>query len=347
MVTKPTVLIVGAGGSASFGFPSGMGLVDMVLNDIESAQNLRGRTLEHIRSIRMISPLEEILHGNHELMTQAICFADGLRRSGSYSLDAFVETRTEFLEVCKLAIAAKLIPLENDLALFPRQLHPTREVGDWYRYLSNRLLSNLSNGSRERLTILTYNYDRSLEHYLHIALANAFGLDETVDHPQLSALEVIHLHGSLGRLPWQNDSHLIYSRSYQSNCDLDAIRMAAAQIKIIHENQDDTPEYRVALDRLNNAARVCFIGFGFHRTNVRRLIKNKWPHAAEPFGTKVVRGSSHGMTEAERIMYQNSFGLISKRNQQEFGINRAALFKLCAVGYKGLDFLRNNVEIVS
>lgn len=148
MVSEPTVLVVGAGGSAPFGFPSGRRLVDLVLTDIELAEDPNGAPIDRVRTFRGVSKFEELLRGHPDLLSKAKQLAEGLRRSGSYSLDAFVETRREFLDVCKLAIAASLIPLERDRVLFSATKNGPEETGDWYRYLANRLHDNIGKGCK-------------------------------------------------------------------------------------------------------------------------------------------------------------------------------------------------------
>ena len=48
MISKPTVLILGAGASMPFGFPSGEGLVSCILNELEE-EELAGTPLGRIR----------------------------------------------------------------------------------------------------------------------------------------------------------------------------------------------------------------------------------------------------------------------------------------------------------
>ncbi len=317
----------------------------MVLRDINQAEDSKGVPPDRIRRIRSVTMFEEMLRMQPEMLEKSKKFAEALRRSGSYSLDAFVETRREFLGECKLAIAATLIPLEQDRILFETAKTGPNETGDWYRYLSNRLHDNIGIGRKGRLTILTYNYDRSIEHYLHVTLCNALGLDELKSHTEMEGLEIVHLHGSLGALPWQNNSGEVYSREYTSSCDFEAVKKAADQIKIIHENQDDTLEYLLALERLSQAERICFFGFGFHRTNVRRLTKNKWHHASKRFGFRDIRGTSCGLTPAERNECEKLFGVLDERSQQE--LHRENLIELCRYDDDCYKFLRNNLDIIS
>ena len=89
MIKVPTVLVVGAGGSIPYGFPSGFGLKrEFNSNDFRKAM--------------------EFTFGE----STANDFLDTLLTSGVPSVDAFLGRRPEFTEIGKFAIAAALLPKE-------------------------------------------------------------------------------------------------------------------------------------------------------------------------------------------------------------------------------------------
>jgi len=65
------------------------------------------------------------------------------------------------------------------------------------------------------------------------------------------------------------DRAATYGKPVTSN-DLSRLK---DKIKIIHEAIDDTPEFEAARNLLSQAEIICFLGFGFHSTNLRRLFK--------------------------------------------------------------------------
>jgi len=240
MVTQPAVLVVGAGGSQDYGFPSGTELVRIIVEGIRIDD--QGR--EPNPSTELSRHLLDAGLRPRELNR----FRDSLSRSQLYSVDAFLEQHEESVEVGKVAIAAVLGPIEDGRKLFFK--------GGWYRYLLNQLVSNLSAGAKQPLTIVTYNYDRSLEHYLYTALTETFGTGEDRMNEIRSNLSVIHVHGSLGALPWQTGENPEGRRPYGESIGGPTIKAAAANITIIHESQDGSPPYQQARDRLAGAKRV-------------------------------------------------------------------------------------------
>jgi len=74
--------------------------------------------------------------------------------------------------------------------------------GAWYRTLWDAFdLRSLDSFRRTPLTIITYNYDRSIEYALVRALQERFGGTFENCAAALDSIGPIHLHGQLGFLP--------------------------------------------------------------------------------------------------------------------------------------------------
>jgi hypothetical protein len=143
MIQQKTVLVLGAGASIPFGFPSGYELVQQVC-----ASHF------YMRLTKFGIPSGE-----------ANKFCNALRQSGKQSVDTFLEHRPDLLEVGKLAIAVALIPCEQTHRLFNKGGAPT-----WYDYLWDKMNAPFEKLEANNLVVLTFNYDRSLEQYLFKAV---------------------------------------------------------------------------------------------------------------------------------------------------------------------------------
>lgn len=85
-----------------------------------------------------------------------VLFGDCFDRSGMWSIDAFLAHRDEFTEPGKLAIAAVIADCERKAKPpRPRPIEAFRQ---------------------NRLSIITFNYDRSLEFFLRDAIQHSYGL---------------------------------------------------------------------------------------------------------------------------------------------------------------------------
>jgi hypothetical protein len=182
---NPTVLVLGAGASVAFRFPAGWALLQMIVSDLRDHQSGVAKGL--------MKPLLEC--GYAEVYLKS--FADALFRSGRVSIDAFLEARPDFMEVGKLAIAAALIPRENEEYLFS-----TDDAGGWLRYLSQFILRTRAEFERTKLSVVTFNYDRSFEYFLYYALRSGYALDRDQAAELTSRVEVVHVQGSLGAPDW-------------------------------------------------------------------------------------------------------------------------------------------------
>lgn len=245
MITVPTVLVLGAGASAPYGFPSGSGLRDGVIDMLSNPQS------SSFRQLRQMGFRSNLLAD----------FGKALSYSGMSSVDAFLEHRREFIEVGKVAIAQALIPLESERNLFYAQRK-------WYQYVFERMSTTFDEFQDNKISILTFNYDRSLEHFLVTAIKHKFGKSESESASKLNNLKIIHLHGQLGLLPWQGGD----GRPYEPAADDVFVKNAAEQIKIVSEDMSGAPEFAVAHEILRSAAKVIFVGFGYNPTNLKRLL---------------------------------------------------------------------------
>jgi hypothetical protein len=126
---------------------------------------------------------------------------------------------------------------------------------------------------RNKLSIVTFNYDRSLEHYLFTVIQNTFGKSPEQCAAQLNQLDIVHVHGSLGRLPWQQESAFSAALplEYGKYSEKPHIDIARKNIQIIPEAKAESPEFKRAHDLLNKAERIYFLGFGYHKANVNKL----------------------------------------------------------------------------
>lgn len=257
MITQRTVLILGAGASMPYGFPSGHDLAEQICSQLEGGS--RSEFARCLQDCGMEQPIIEQ-------------FSRDLYLSSMPSVDAFLEHRPKLMDVGKLAIARALIPLEDSEQLMAIGHKPTEnaETKPWYRYLFERLKCKRDEFRDNRLTILTYNYDRSIEGFLFRATMHLHELSEEETKVLLEPIRVIHLHGQLGVHPcYAKDAGS--ARSYAVSLRPETLKMCASQIRIVGEEIEGSTAYQQALGALRLAKRVCFLGFGFDLVNVERL----------------------------------------------------------------------------
>ena len=293
MIKKPTVIILGAGASKPYGFPSGR----EILYDIQ----------ENLRPQRWI----QILRTLHIKQAVAEEFVKDLLKSSRPSVDAFLEYREEYMEVGKLAIALSLIPHEKEGNLFR-----TYREEHWYEHLLNKLITQPGVFETNKLTIITFNYDRSIEHFLFEALKSDFGKTDDECAILMKRISIIHVHGKLGNLPWEGNDY----RPYDDKIEPRKVKLASDQIKVIPEGEMNTKEFSTTFEKMIEAERIYFLGFGYNKMNLCRLKIKEITGLKD----KIIQGTSYGLGKIEKLNIE-----------QEWGI------ELPDTNLKTLDFLKN------
>jgi hypothetical protein len=318
MIQDKVVFILGAGASVPFGFPTGAELVRKILSVTKSdvPDRLQGLLCEEVCA-RM--GFDRHLMKDLQLT---------LRHAQVGSIDEFLAqpSHKRFVELGRFLIAAHVLPMEN-----PDRLY---EVGEgvnrnWYQLLWDHLRTH---GSIERLieeariTFVTFNYDRSLEHYLFSVFRHHFESDSSKIEEFLRR-SIFHVHGMLGAYRKTSGGA---SRRYSPKHDLEALRKAMEGINIIHE-VEAFPNQSEITRRLEEADRVVFLGFQYHSENIRKLFRGVRRRSMR------VIGSCYGMSDMECAAARSRIGQALQMDAKEVRVGGAS-----ALGC--YDFLRQHFE---
>ena len=248
MITTPTVLVLGAGASYPYGFPTAKDLKQSICNTFSR------------EGLPAIFRSEDCTFAPEQFFE----FREAFLKAGQPSVDAFLERRQNFLGVGKLAIAFCLMPFENEENLY----HPNpHRGGDWYEYLSEKLNSSFEEFGNNKLSIITFNYDRSLEHYLLNSLIHLHGKTHDECAEALDKIPIFHVYGQLGETPYPKKGSQQYRPDQQNHFRY--VETAADGIKLYHEEAEAAS--RRARELLGGAKRICFLGFSYNPFNVARL----------------------------------------------------------------------------
>ena len=238
VLSKKTCLLLGAGASKHVGFPLGDELRKKILYELLGQKD---------------KPADELPGDFGRSGEDLQQFYDRLAYGNWSSPDAFLEKHREFIKTGKFLICRALAEHEQSWGVTSQ--------GGWYdRLVSSIHVDDVAKLKENGLSIVTFNYDRSLDFRLHKYVENHFGLNSSTAWETLSeAIPIIHLHGTLGSYPETayGDQSNIYERSQSIN--------------IISEIEDGLEQFRQASTLLNEAERVVVFGFGFATDNVNRL----------------------------------------------------------------------------
>jgi hypothetical protein len=270
MITHPTVLILGAGASIGYGFPSGLQLKAQILQAITRKQ---GDEI-YLDLLKSTSRNGEYLQD----------FYDNLLLSSEMSIDAFLEHNQQYSEVGRRAIANILLRKEKHDELFDKWidkwLDPNNKDKHWYQLLFSKLNAPFKDFEKNQLKIITFNYDRSLEYFLLESMKAKYSEEhkETVLE-KLHAIPILHIYGKLGNLPEYDSSgdQVPYDLFKNGKIMLseywwgDYVCKASRNIITIHQAKEINAVIKEACSFLIQAQRIYFLGFGYDKINMERL----------------------------------------------------------------------------
>ena len=294
-----------------YGFPSGTDLVKEIcgttggieFNDTQPGLLEKGQIIKIMHNMFGESHTEE--------------FGKALYYSQSYSIDAFLERRPKFTDIGKFAIALFILRKEISANL---SSFNNREEG-CYQYLFDKLDAKWEELYQNRASFITFNYDRSLEQFLFTSFHNRHGKSESECAKVVSNIPIIHVHGSLGKLPWQAADGIAYSGNMESLAERDersaivngTATRASKQIRVIPERQSTSDEFQEAFKLLSKAQRIYFLGFGYNSVNLQRLHLLDVPSVKESIDTRSeiipLRGTGWNLEEAEKNFLYDKWGI--------------------------------------
>lgn len=339
---KSLVLVVGAGASKEVGLPVGFELKkiisqaldlrfdyvgsqesgDKVINsaiDFITKQDKSGERNSYINAARQIS----------RAMPQAI------------SIDNFIDTHqgNRHIEVCgKLAIARCIIEAEQKSILYFDHKDPNSNInyqplGDtWYNSFFQLLTENCQKGQlRHRLSkvsIISFNYDRCIEHFLYCALQNYYASmtpEEAAD--LVKGLNIFHPYGTVGPLHWEDRTH---GTRFGEIPRIEKLAGIAEQLRTFTEGVNPNQSEIISIRQtLRMAKRIAFLGFAFHELNLRLLFDDEeiTPRARED----VVFGTAHGISLSDINLIKADLSRRARIDLQSIGLDfnstAALLFK--------------------
>ena len=284
------VYIVGAGASAEAHLPTGDVLrqrIIALLTPIHGDIHARFDLDIHAALVDLTHENKD-LNGNQPKTPRHIrAYIEAAERIQSglplaISIDNFLDSHRDddcVATVGKLSIAKAILDAERASSLFIQDEHEhstlnLRELEQtWYIPFFKLVTENCAVGDLPRrfsqLTLLVFNYDRCIEHFLFYALRRHYPLSKQEAAELVTSIEIRHCYGSIGPLPWQ-DLHkgVAFGGSLVSGKLIDSARAIRTFTEKSMAHAGRPNPIRAALV---HADRIVFIGFGFHKLNMQLL----------------------------------------------------------------------------
>ena len=276
MFSQPIVFVVGAGASAEFGMPTGAEM------NARIAQALNFNTAPNRTVIgdRAVFDMLAIRFGTEFKKYHAAATELAVRIGEFDFIDEALQwfsATPEIVLIGKVEIVRQILLSERGGCLFNAQ-NPELIRSDNYEqtwlpsFLSMAMGSLKKEQAREafrNVTIINFNYDRTIEHFLVSRLRTNFNLDSNEASGVISNLKMVRPYGSIGPLPWRERGGVPFGAEIKT--DYERLFALSGNVRTFTE-QNLSDDLRGEITSAINAARtVVFLGFGFHQQNVALL----------------------------------------------------------------------------
>lgn len=263
MIEEPTLFILGAGASLPYAYPTGVQLRELIIKQFYKNYD---SLLNSDKSSDHIPIVPELDKANK--------FVKVFNAAPLYSIDKFLSLSPSFKYIGKIAITQQIFKCEEK----SERIEGEYRTLDWFEFLFNRMVSSLSKADdytefkKNKVSFITFNYDRSLEYLLYSGFLNSFhdnqqeilqnfgtSLKEFVPFP------IIHVYGCIDKPSWFGGSY--YGEKQTRYFGLKEL---SENIHVINEERTIDLKDEIA-DLISKSKRIFFLGFGFADENLDAL----------------------------------------------------------------------------
>lgn len=316
MFKKKTLFVVGAGASFEFGLPLGQTLKDIISGKLSYGGNdLWGGSISDPLIMRQLRTLQTVEQSDsrQRYIEAASAISRGLPLA--ISIDNFIDAhRGNFdVEKCgKIAIFHSILEAEKSSKLYfgdvsnERNINVSEIKDSWLVSLFQMATEGVSKetlkSSLQNLSFISFNYDRCIAHFFEVALRVYYGLGRSEASEIVSGIQIFHPYGSLGPLLSGSVERLDFG------ADVEAVESHRLyqRIKTFTE-QVTSEEARLINDELSATEQLVFLGFGYHRQNLRLLEFGPITHRIKVFGT------AYGVSQPNTEVIKNEIKELLRR----------------------------------
>lgn len=338
MFRTKTLLVVGAGAGCEVGFPTGEQLSKRIADHLSFRDGdfrVEGGNDEIRKALIRVARASGIDANLYLRAGRQI--SDGVRYSRS--IDEFLNKHKddEFVKACaKITIAKTILDYERGSPLFinPENAFSTFRNADeisksWFlefvRILHDGLAKENICKIADAITIVNFNYDRCIEHYLYHTLRYSYGVVPNLAAEALKAIRIIHPYGSLGKLPWQDSAGLEFGGVLGAT----HLIQVSQRIRTFYEQMQDDSDLDLIKTAVVNAQQIIFLGFGFHSQNVGILSTSDCSNLNNVYATAFEESPQNAsvIVEAIRGMVGVRANTIPPQNIQVKNVTCEKLFR--------------------
>jgi hypothetical protein len=317
MLPSKTVFIVGAGASFEAGMPVGTTLRETISTKLDIRFDDFGSKFVGTGDRAIFESLDR-KYGQKINFYLGKCWQirDGIILSPS--VDDFINAHQHdaaIAECGKIAISRSILEAERRSKLFyeKRSIRDTinfKSIADsWYGGFYQLLSQGVTKGNLdsifENVTIISFNYDRCIEHYLVHAIAAHYQIPIEAASKLVESLTIFHPYGSVGRYFGVQQGRVEFGFGGTPNID-DVL----SNLKTFTEKTEDAEGLNSIRKAIVDAEVLVFLGNAFHPINTELLIDETFTSTTV---SKRIFATRKGISDAD------------------LNVVRKQLFKLCGL----------------
>lgn len=279
------VLVTGAGASRDFcpEFGVGLDLLDAIYSYISEDGSYLNNVINHLIEQEGIKENNQkkrdyLLEKGKHFQSIRIEFSNDLKlylslnkkNSEPVSIDHFIHENSRYKELASFCIAVFIAGYEGaSFKNFNYNEH-------WLFRLCNLLEYGIDNKLAIEFEIVTFNYDRLIEAYIHWYFSNRVKYCTKIQ--DFLRTRVHHVYGKIGNLPFVEGHGLLYG-IHNSRSEFMQESTAKFELMFHHANQQDNRDTILTEGRndeflkgiVKSGSEVWIMGFGFDSDNVNKL----------------------------------------------------------------------------
>lgn len=308
MFVEPTVFILGAGASWHYSYPTGEQLVKRIIEKTDLIMFCLMNEIQNYRSALDVSVLPQFIAEKYppyndqgyfvKILNDFQNFQERLKDVDPPVIDYFLGWNADLVDIGRLMISWVILDSEREQkqnggnanrirALENSCFHEAKRINrldnfpdNWYRFLLYKLVSGCKGPDgleSNKVNIITFNYDTSLEKFLYQGLGSMkFMKGRFPDVDRFLQDRFIHVYGAIRDNPY-GDSKIIEAppalrtlEKYKSI--LDQAYKASKGIRTIDpDDKEDLNLSKKTKEIIDEALNVYILGFGFDANNNKRL----------------------------------------------------------------------------
>jgi hypothetical protein len=312
MLKQPTLFVAGAGASKEFGLPVGGELASQISISLdirfgEFGQSWEGQGDRQIFSVIQQAAREQSSNVN-DFLHACWLVRDGIQLS--YSIDNFLDKHAhepKVQHVGRLAIVKRILEAERASKLFVKPDNTYNTINfqgladTWivalFKMIQDRVRLDAVSTFFQDVRIITFNYDRCIEHFFFHALKRNYGIGDREAAEVMRGLEIMHAYGRVGRLPWEG--HSSEPEVAFGEGDRAPLALLWPGIRTYADDRSDGQVVETIQEWVRQSDLTVFLGFSYQERNMDLL-------GETPMRTEhTVLGSTYGISNYNAAAIQS------------------------------------------